>query len=228
MFGKRKASKLRADEARHATEEAHTTAAGLPDSEGHVSLDGFQRFFQFVLDHDVDLRDIPDEWRGVRLGLAQAGYYIETETSLLLKRGECALLDAPVHLLKEVADREFRGGSRGVSVPLGHGVRFRTTGARGHMVTLGTHWVTADTGRLTVTDQRVVYHGGRKTIEFLFTKLATLNVYTDAIDLGVTSRQSTSSFRTADPELIAGMIHAALTWRDREVTIIQMRAESPG
>lgn len=59
-----------------------------------------------MLDHDVDLRDIPDEWRGVRLGLAQAGYYIETETSLLLKRGECALLDAPVHLLKEVADRE--------------------------------------------------------------------------------------------------------------------------
>jgi hypothetical protein len=51
------------------------------------------------------------------------------------------------------------------------------------MVTIGTHWATADTGALTVTDQRVVYHGGRKTLEFLFTKLATINVYTDAIDL---------------------------------------------
>lgn len=78
---------------------------------------------------------------------------------------------------------------------------------------------------LTVTDQRVVYHGGRKTLEFPFAKLATLNVYTDAIDLGVTSRQPTSSFRATDPELLAAMIHAAFDKRD-QVTLVSLRAAS--
>jgi len=200
-------------------------AASLPDGDGHVPIEDFQRFFQFVIDHDVNLGAIPSEWRAVRLGMAQAGYFIGMDTSLLLKHDESALFDASAELLKEVADREFRGGSKGVSVPIGHGVRFRAGSVRGHMVTIGTHWVSEDSGHLTVTDQRVVYHGARKTLEFPFAKLATLNVYTDAIDLGVTSRQSTSSFRIGDPELVAGMIHAALDWQDREVTIIKMRAE---
>jgi hypothetical protein len=94
------------------------------------------------------------------------------------------------------------------------------------MVTIGTHWATADMGALTVTDRRVVYHGGRKTLEFPFAKLATLNVYSDAIDLGVTSRQSTSSFRTGDPELVAGIIHAAVNHGDSDVTIVEMASEA--
>jgi hypothetical protein len=111
-------------------------------------------------------------------------------------------------------------------VPLGHGIRYRTGAVRGHMVTIGTHWATADTGALTVTDQRIVYHGGRKTLEFLFTKLATVNVYTDAIDLGVTNRQTTSSFGVGDPELIAGIIHAAVNHRENNVTIVQLEIEA--
>jgi hypothetical protein len=225
MFGKGKAAKLAAAEAHQATEEARSMAADLPDADGHVSIEDFQRFFQFALDHNVDLSLIPNEWRTVRLGMAQAGYFIDPSTSLLLKRNECALFDARADLLKEVADREFRGGSRGVSIPLAHGVRLRTGAVRGHMVTIGTHWTPADSGVLTVTDRRVVYHGGRKTLEFPFAKLATLNVYTDALDIGVTSRQSTSSFRVVDPELVAGMIHAGLDWEDQEVTILKLTAD---
>ena len=84
----------------------------------------------------------------------------------------------------------------------------------------------ADSGALPVTDRRAVYHGGRKTLEFPFAKLATLNVYTDAIDLGVTSRQATSSFAVSDPELVAGMIHAAVNHADGEVNIIRF-ADDP-
>lgn len=43
-----------------------------------------------------------------------------------------------------------------------------------------------------MTHERVVYDGARKTLElFGFDRLATLNVYCDAIALGVTSRQTT-------------------------------------
>lgn len=165
---------------------------------------------------------MPDLRAAVRLGLAQGGCFLETETTLLLKKGERPLLDASVDLLKEVADRGFRAGSRGVSIPLGGGVRYRVGAAPGHIVTIGTHWATADSGRLTVTDQRIVYHGARKTLEFPFAKLATLNMYADAIDLGVTSRQSTSLFRTGDPELVAGIIHAAINHRDEDVRIVRL------
>jgi hypothetical protein len=59
-----------------------------------------------------------------------------------------------------------------------------------------------------VTNQRVVFHGGRKTLEFPFPKLATLNAYRDGIELGVTSRQTTSRFRGVDGEYMAAMIKA--------------------
>lgn len=215
MFQRRKEAKQAIAELRQLTER-------LPDAQGVVSPDGLQQFAEFAGSHNIDLNSVPELRRAVRLGLAQGGYFLETDTTLLLKKDEIPLLEASANLLKEVRDREFRGGSRGVSIPLGHGIRYRAGSVRGHMVTVGSHWETADTGLLTVTDQRIVYHGGRKTLEFLFTKLATLNVYTDAIDLGVTSRQSTSIFGTGDPELIAGIIHAALGHSD-EVTIIRFR-----
>lgn len=108
-----------------------------------------------------------------------------------------------------------------MSFPIGAGVRYRVGQTRGRVVTIGAHLATADTGTLTVTDLRVVYHGARKTLEFPFKKLATLNVYSDAIDLGVTNRQATSSFSLHDPALVAGMTHAALDHADEGVTLDQ-------
>jgi hypothetical protein len=226
MFEKHKAAKLEAAQARQAIGEVRARASQLPDSDGAISIEAFQQFMQYVSEHNVEFGSIPEVRTAIRLGLSQGGYFLQTDTTLLLKKGESALLESGADLLKEVTDREFRGASNGVSVPLGHGIRYRTGAVRGHMVTIGTHWATADTGALTVTDQRIVYHGGRKTLEFLFTKLATLNAYTDAIDLGVTNRQATSSFRVGDPELVAGIIHAAVNHRDSDVTIVQLEADA--
>jgi hypothetical protein len=220
MFEKRKAAKLEAEKDREAViaaaeeqrrviESIRERAAQLPDENGIIAPRAFQEFVAFVDAKNVRFGTIPDVLTDVMVGLARGGAFVQQNTTLLLKTDETALLEVAVELLNEVTDRQFQGGSQGVSVPLGHGVRYRTGAVRGHAVTIGTHWATADTGLLTVTDQRIVYHGGRKTLEFLFTRLASLHVYSDAIDLGVTNRQSTSSFRTGNPELIAGIIHGA-------------------
>jgi hypothetical protein len=222
MFEKRKAAKAAAAESREAAAQMRLRVEELPDSEGVISLGAFQELVQYGIDHDVDFSSIPDVLTELRLGLAQGGYFLDGAATLLLKKDETSLLEVEAQLLREVKDREFRGGSRGVSVPLGHGVRYRTGAVRGHMVTIGTHWEAADAGALTVTDQRVVYHGGRKTLEFLFTKLSTLNTYTDAIDLGVTNRQTTSSFRVGDPELVAGLIRAAYEHQGTDVTVVNI------
>ena len=190
--------------------------------DGVVSVDGFREFVDFVGARGIDLGSVPEIAKEVRVRLAQGGVFLPSEhTTLILKKDETSLLDTPVSLLKEVTDREYVGGSRGVSIPLGGGVRYRAGAMRGHMVTIGTHWAVADDGTLTVTDRRIVYHGGRKTLEFPFAKLATLNVYSDAIDLGVTTRQTTSSFSTSNADLIAGIIHGAISHQD-DVTILKI------
>ena len=217
MFNKRKAAK------EHATEQAAKQAAvrqvleTLVAEDGSISDENTERFESYCSEQgflggsDVSLELPIDVVRTFELARAYAGHFIEMDTTMLLKPGEVCYAEVGAGLLKEVAEREFRGGSQGISVPLGHGVRYRTGAFRGHMVTIGTHWQVVDSGMLTVTDKRVVYHGERKTLEFSFDKLATLNVYSDAIDLGVTSRQSTSSFRIMSaPEFVADMIRAAV------------------
>ena len=60
-----------------------------------------------------------------------------------------------------------------------------------------------------------------RTLQFPFSKLASLDVYRDAIDLGVTSRQTTSSFAVGDSELLSGIIHAAINHQD-DCTVIHI------
>jgi hypothetical protein len=225
LFRKHKERKLEAEQHAHDLAELREKLNEVTDADEVVSIDGFRTFVEFVTAHGIDLASAPEIGKDLRVRLAQGGVFLPSEkTTLILKKDETALLDTPVSLLKEVADREFRGGSRGLSIPIGGGLRYRAGAMRGHMVTIGSHWTIADEGPLTVTDRRVVYHGGRKTLEFPFAKLATLNVYSDAIDLGITSRQTTSSFGTSNAELIAGIIHGAVSHSD-DVTILNIRFE---
>jgi hypothetical protein len=163
--------------------------------------------------------------RGAQVAGAQEGIVIDqVDTSLILKPNEVAIVDEEANLLKEVTLREFRGGSAGISIPLGgRGVRARFGSYRGHIETIGKEWQNADTGFLTVTNQRIVFHGGRKTLEFPFAKLATLNAYSDGVELGITSRQATSKFGgLEDGEYVAAMIRALF------VALEKQRAEEPG
>jgi hypothetical protein len=227
VFGNRKARKQEQAERHAAVDRLRGMAETLPDENGEVSPERFQRFLQVVIDNDISLSDYPDIRDPVLLGLAAGGCFLQQNSTLILHGDEVAIWETTAQLLKEVASKQFRGGSQGLSIPLGHGVRYRVGQVRGHVDTIDTHWETADSGPLTVTDRRIVFHGRRKTLEFLFAKLATLNVYADAIDLGVTNRQTTSSFRLHDPELVAGMIQAALARVDDEVTVIRLKAEQP-
>jgi hypothetical protein len=78
---------------------------------------------------------------------------------ILLKRGETAHLALAAQLLNEVVDREFRGGSRGVSFRIAPGVRYRVGSFRGHSVVTGSYMQAIDSGTLTITSQRAVYTG---------------------------------------------------------------------
>ena len=131
------------------------------------------------------------------------------------RRDRCPAWEIPASLMKEVVHREFRGGSQGVSVPLGKGFRYRVGGFRGRSVVTGTSIEPADNGLLSITSQRTVFQGSRKTQECRYDKLVGRDTYTDALQLNVSNRQTPSMYGVQDG---LGPVAAAINQRGRQST----------
>jgi len=112
--------------------------------------------------------------------------------------------------MRERAVREFRGGSQSVSIPLGGRVRYRVGGVRGRSVVVGTELVVQDVGTLTVTNQRAMFTGRTKTLEFRNDRLVGLEQFTDGLRLNVSNRQTASLFKIRHPSIAAALITASV------------------
>jgi hypothetical protein len=132
------------------------------------------------------------------------------ESDLMRKKGEVVHLVESAALLKEVVQREFRAGSRGYSFRVMKGVSYRIGSMRGQVVEVGRSWVDADEGELTITSQRAVFTGMRKTIEMPYAKLLDLNVFSDAVQIHLSNRQNPPTFRVSSGQLVAAAINAAM------------------
>lgn len=129
---------------------------------------------------------------------------------IVLKRNEVAHLETEANLLKEVLIREYKGGSRGMSFRIARGVSYRVGSHRGQMQVVGSELQVAATGILTVTSQRAVFAGDRKSQEVRYDKLLSLNVYSDAIQFHVSNRQNPSTFRVRSGPMIAAAVNGAI------------------
>ena len=136
-------------------------------------------------------------------------------TDIILKPGEAAF--GTVSNVSLVEDRRgpghYSGVSQGVSIPIGsvggHNVRYRVGASRGHYVQGSLHPEAVDTGNLVITNQRVLFVGGKKTIECLFAKLVNANVEAGTLSLSVSNREKvTRLFYGAN---LDGWVHLRLT-----------------
>ena len=125
---------------------------------------------------------------------------------ILLKRGETAHLEIPAGLMKEVSDRDTRAARSGMSFKVAKGARFSTGGYRGHSVVVGS---VADQGTLTITSTRAVFLGPVKTMELLYAKLVSVNVFKDGIQFEMSNRQSAPLFRVPDGNVAAAVVNSA-------------------
>ena len=132
---------------------------------------------------------------------------------IILKKGEEAYAQAGATLLKEVTTREFRGGSQGVSIPIGHGVRVRTGAFRGHSVVTGSSMQPQDKGTLTVTNQRVTFAGAKRSIEIQYAKLMNMTGFSDGIQFHLSNRVEAPLFMVDQPDMITATINYALAHR---------------
>lgn len=129
---------------------------------------------------------------------------------VMLKSGEVAHYMVAASLMKEVAEREMRGGGAGVSFRVAKGVRFSTGRFRARSVVVGTSLVEVDSGALTVTSRRTVFAGGRKTFDLPHSKLVNLNVYTDGISFNMSNRQTVPLFKVPNGQVVAAIINGAV------------------
>jgi hypothetical protein len=92
---------------------------------------------------------------------------------LMLGSGEAVFLQVTGAALIEErrGSGHYQGQSRGVSIPVGFGVRYRTGGSRGHYVQGTPTPIAIDTGTVYITNKRVIFQGARQTRECAFAKL---------------------------------------------------------
>lgn len=154
----------------------------------------------------------PDVFEDIVVGQINAGRLpVLPSPTVLMQNGEVAHGSFGASLMKEQTVREFRGGSQGVSIPIGMGIRYRTGSVRGRSVVVGTQLVAEDSGLLTVTSKRTIFTGQKKTLEFRRDRLVGIEQFRDGIRLNVSNRQAASLFKLApgaSPTILAALISA--------------------
>lgn len=210
-----KRERLRQQQTEHAeirrVVQNHLAEDGGLTQEGMAALRAHLQEIGYIVDNTVNGDELPsDVYAAWMIGLTRTGDFMPVSGNAILPAEEPARFVAGADLLKEIPIREYQGGSQGVSVPLGHGVRWRASAIRGQLVTVGHRWETLDEGQLTVTDRRIIFTGRRRTVEFQFAKLVNMSLYSDGVALGVSNRQETSTFRVNLPSLFAHMVRASM------------------
>ncbi len=148
-----------------------------------------------------------------RLAVARAndGRLSEIESPHLMTKGEEVVhLETIASLMKEVAIREYQGGYGGVSFRVAKGVRYSTGRTRGRSVVVGTEWQVADRGAFSVSSTRAVFLGNAKSIEFPYSKLMGMDVFSDGIRLRSSNRQTTPLFQLESGDVVAATLNAAI------------------
>lgn len=150
---------------------------------------------------------------------AASGHSASGATALILKKDEIAI--AQITNVGLIEDRkgagQWQGASQGVSFPIGHiagrPVRYRVSGSRGHYVQGAPVPTAVDTGTLTISSQRIVYQGSKKTAECSFSKLLGIQHGAGGLSISVSNRQKPTvvHFGTALDDWVSNRLSIAMS-----------------
>lgn len=147
---------------------------------------------------DVRQRELDLEYA---LEAFQRGFVPELQAdanAVLLKRGERAVAVIPGVTLKEPRSvRTTYGGGAGPSFRIAQGVYFRTGGFAARSESHEEIKV-IDSGTLTLTNRRMVFTGGKRTINFPLGKIVGMEPYRDGIAVNRDGKQRTEYYTGLD------------------------------
>ncbi len=133
-------------------------------------------------------------------------------TNLILKKDETAHASLPAFLMEErVTSRQYTGSSKGISVPIVKGIRFNVGAQRGQSHSI-TESVCVSEGYFIITNKRLVFSGTRKSVSSDLSKLLDMQIYSNALQFSVTSRQkpTTVKFSRGEEVEMCGVIISRL------------------
>ncbi len=133
-------------------------------------------------------------------------------TDLVLKPKEIALASRAATLCRHRARTQYVGGSQGLSIPLGHGFRYRVSSFRGHPVQSDV-LAQLDQGTLVVTNQRLVFLGSKRDLSTPVGKLIQIESFSDGIGISREGKESRDIYLVDRPAYLVLFLQWAVSHR---------------
>jgi hypothetical protein len=129
--------------------------------------------------------------------IAQLATEVTRVPGVALKKGEVAyfVMNGVGLVEPRRAPTQWVGGSQGVSFKIAKGVRYRVGQTRGHVVPGEERPTVVDTGIGVVTNQRMMFVGGKRSTEWAYAKLLGFSLEMDGMAIfNVANRQKASGY----------------------------------
>jgi len=134
-------------------------------------------------------------------------------TSLVLKNNEMAVASVGARLCRYRTRTQYVGGSQGVSIPLGHGLRYRVSSFKGHPIQTES-LVEVDVGTLVATSKRLVFLGSKRDISVPLAKLLQAEPFADALGIGREGKESRDIYQIEHPAYFLMFLQWAIAHQD--------------
>lgn len=151
-------------------EEQHQVISQIVDSFG-------------IIQHEIPLLSAKlDDYVAFKIQAKQAKP-TPKDSPIILQENEQCFFVLDTHTKKEkVVSKSIKGGSAGVSFRVAKGVTLRT-GGFGGQITNNTQMVVDSSGKLIITNQRIIYASNKQNFECDLDRLLSYQVYSDGIQV---------------------------------------------
>jgi hypothetical protein len=134
---------------------------------------------------------------------------------LVLQKAEICHWEEAAQLRIRKTQREYVGRSSSVSIPLGHGIRYRVGGFKGHPIDHTVH-EEAGGGVLHITNQRVCFNG-LHTIAIPYKKMVSVNGFEGGFIVQTSNEKRPGIFIVHHPELTTQILMMASKQSEEEI-----------
>ena len=134
---------------------------------------------------------------------------------LVLQKGEVCHWEEGAGLRVQRTKREYVGSYKSVSVPLGHGVRFKVGGFKGHPID-HTELEDGGTGVLHITNQRVCFTSLQRAVSIPFKKMVSVGGFENGFIVQTSNEKKPGIFVVRHPELTTHLLNLAAASPDEE------------
>lgn len=132
---------------------------------------------------------------------------VEACSGLFLQPGEMCHWEEIARIMEQRVHREYAGVSQGVSVPLGHGLRYRVGAFKGAPIDKA-YMADCGPGRLHITSQRVCFAGEQQSAAIEWKKIINVSGFSEGFSIQ-TGAKKPVIIQVMDPELTVQILSLA-------------------